>query len=96
MDPHLADKTIFYLPSTLDKERGGYVAGFMFRGRGAFRIDKVFLSTPDFLGWVRATMPKPYPLRLNEERMVQLDRLEFDCGLSVVAASGEPVVIQIV
>lgn len=87
-------KTILLLPPTLDHATNDYVAAFCFRGRGAILRQQVPLTMPDFLAWVRASMPKPYPLKPGEEHMVQVTRLDYDCGLTIEIL-GPRVVLQL-
>lgn len=84
----LADKTIYLFPPTLDKPTNDYIAAFKFRGRGGFIRHKQIWSMPDFYAWVRASMPKPYPLKVNEEHMETVTRLTYDCGLTIAAVPG--------
>lgn len=85
-DP-LVLKTIYLFDPTPDKAHGGYVCGFLFRGKGAVRMQSAPITMPDFLAWVRATMPRPYPLPVNEERMSHEDRLVYDSGLTLTRTS---------
>lgn len=79
----LAEKTIYLFVPTFDKTRLSYTAAFLFRGKGAWREQKAPMTMPDFLAWVRATMPRPYPVKLMEEHMEQVAVLAYDCGLTL-------------
>lgn len=82
-DARLADKTIYLFIPSLDKQRNDYTCAFMFRGRGCWRVQKAPITMPDFLAWMRASMPRPYPVKVNEEHTEELDRIDYDCGLSI-------------
>lgn len=81
---------IYYLPPTLDRVERQYVMGFMFRGGGAWRMQKSLLTLPDFMAWVHATMPRPYPVK-EPAQMVRVDKLEYSNGVTVYCNPVEPV-----
>ena len=74
-------KTIYLFSPVLDKGTKAYVMAFRFRGQGCLRTQKSPVTKPEFLAWVRACMPRPYPIAAGHEKMVEVDVLGFDSGL---------------